>query len=92
MRGLRTAQTSLSLSRSFSRILRALDFKEREMRRWVKKGSGIEKETMSSARRRILESISLPLADPLPAREENSGLWTRDINAFRSPDESRERC
>lgn len=92
MRGLRTAQISLSLSRSFSRILRALDFKEREMRRWVKKGSGIEKETMSSARRRILESISLPLADPLPAREENSGLWTRDINAFRSPDESRERC
>lgn len=40
----------------------------------MKKGSGIEKETMSSARRRILESISLPLADPLPAREENSGL------------------
>lgn len=89
MRGLRTSRANLSLSRSFSRIFvpRISKRREREMRRWVKKGSGIEKETMSSARRRILESIHpslfpwLIIHFRLVGRIVAFRLWTRDINS-----------
>lgn len=59
-------RANLSLSLSYSCILRASDFKATREKWgggwWVKKGSGIEKETMSSARRRILESIFLSVS------------------------------
>lgn len=55
----------------------------------MKKGSGIEKETMSSARRRILEcifSFSLCLASIFRLVHFRSWTQSRNINAFRSPD------